>query len=140
MQSRDTESYDNSAENSHLQCRNTQRCRCRVHSHRLNSALSGYKRAYCRIHNQICYCTRQCGNFFLFFSHTYGNTHCKEQRKVIKHYASRLAHNIKNCVEQTALINNLRKTVCFKRCRICKRASYTEQQTGNRQKCYRQHK
>ena len=140
MEGGNAKSDNNTAENSHLQGSYTKNLSGGVFRHCFNSALCGDKSAYGGVHNEVCYSSGKCGDFLFSFCHADSNTHCKKQCKVIENGTSCLIHYFKNGIEQSALVDNAIKPVCFKGSGVGKGASYAQQKSCNWKNGNRQHK
>ena len=133
MQCRNTKTYNNTTENTHLQSWYSKCGCCRVGGHCLHTATCGNKGADGSIHNKVGDSTRKCSYLFFSFCHTYGNTHCEKKCKVVKNHATRFTHNVKNCVEKSTFSDDVCQAVRFKRSGVSERTAYAEKKSGNRQ-------
>ena len=140
MQSRHAQTNDNTAEHTHLQSGNAKHTGGRVGGHCLHAATGGNHSGNGGVHHQIGNRTGQCRNILFPFCHTNGNAHGKQQRKVVKNRTAALVHNIQQCINRTARINDSGEMVCRQHGFVGERTSDAQQQTRDRQQCNGKHK
>ena len=113
MQRRNTKSDYNTSEHPHLQRLNAAHTGDRTVQHvfcdrtvRKDISPDLQHRIDTDMHNKERNHRRKRCNFFLLFRHTDSHTHRKDQRKIIKNYISRTAHDRKECVQDRSLPQN----------------------------------
>ena len=139
VQSRYAQANQNTAEHAHLQCGDTQHRGGGVGCHCFYAALGRDQSTDRGVHDQIGDRTGKSSDFLFFFRHANGNTHGKQQCQIVKDGTSRLAHDVQNGVEQSALIDDVSQMIGFNCSGICKGTSQTQQKPRHRQQCNGKH-
>ena len=140
MERGNAKTYDNTAENTHLQGSYSESGGGRVGREGIDTAPRGDKGTDGGIHYQVTDSARESRHLFFLFRHTDSYAHSEEQGKVVEDNASRSAHNAEDGVEQTALADQARKSVSLKRGGVGEGASDAEKESRNGKQSDRQHK
>ena len=139
VQGRNAQSHQNTAKHAHLQCGNAKHRSGGVGCHGFYAALSRNQRTHGSVHDQIGNRTGERSNFLFLFRHANGNAHGEQQCQIVKDSTPRLAHDVQDGVEQSALIDDVSQMVSFNGRGIGKGTSQTQQKSRHRQQCNGKH-
>ena len=147
MQRRNTESHDDTAEHTHLQCLDPANTHDRSAQYILgyrpvgeDLSLYGEHTADRCIHNEKGDHRRQSRNFFLLLRHTYGYSHRKDNGQVVKNNISRAAHDREQGVQYRPVSQYRLQSVSLNRRGIGKGTSDPQQKPCHRKDRDREHK
>ena len=142
VESRHSQSYDNTAENTHLQrlypayiCNRSFQNGFRDLAIIQNLSVERKHGVDRCVHNKIGNNRRKRGYFFLLFRHTDSDSHGKDQRRIVEYGAAYFVHDHQQRVKDGTLSENRRETVCLNCRGICKGTSDSQQKT-----CYRKNR
>src|SRR5699024_8328229 len=111
VQCRHAQTYDDTAEDAHLQGGDAQHGGGGVGGHGLHAAGGVDHGADGGVHDQVGNGTGESSDFLLFFGHTDGDAHGEEQGQVVEHGAAALVHDVQHRVDHGALVDDAGQAV-----------------------------
>ena len=132
VQCRNTQTYDNTAEYTHLKGGDTTNGSGSTAQHLFGTAVNRDQCTDGCMHDEECDGSRKGCNLLFLLCHSDSYTHCKDYGQVGKYDITRFFHYIENIIDNRSRSDCIDETIGFEHGLVCERATESQQQSGYR--------